>query len=193
MIVGVFAHGWRGRFAAIAIQLSVVAFAFGLLQGGLWALTGALFPPILGIVFDYYAKFGKFLALVYPAAALSGGVVLMVCLAVPQWRLWCLAPTLLAAMAAALLMGERISQKAMCETAVAMGIKEFRRNSLRWSLANTPEEFQFDIHANAKLGDRWLGWSYREMNWYVIPERAEGNVVAPVFDCGAWMDQPRAS
>jgi hypothetical protein len=73
----------------------------------------------------------------------------------------------------------------MCATAPALGIATFRRNSFFWSLVNAPEEFQFDIHAVATVGEESYGWSYREMGWYLIPREAWGDVAADIFDCGA--------
>ena len=79
--------------------------------------------------------------------------------------------------------GDRVSKAAMCEAAIKRGFSEFRRNSFRWSLANTPREFQFEIHATAKVEGQRLGWSYRDMDWYVIPEDASADVAGSTLSC----------
>ena len=75
----------------------------------------------------------------------------------------------------------------MCEAAAAQGFASFQRNGLMWSLANAPQEFQFDLHARAEAGGQVLGWSYSEMGWYVVPAGAAQNVGSGAMtDC----DQP---
>lgn len=83
------------------------------------------------------------------------------------------------ATSSALIVGETLSQSAMCETARANGLSDIRRNSLLWSLANTPRDFQIEVHAVARHQSDRYAWSYSEMDWYLVPEntiaRVEGH------------------
>lgn len=181
--------GLRRVVGAIAIQFSVVAFASAFLTGNpLSAVVAAAFPPFMIFTLDHLLQFERFIGQIFPQALAVGLLVLGACLWSPRLRLWCVAPGLLAFLAAGFVAGERVSQREMCRTASVAGIAEFRRNTLVWSLRNTPDEFQFEIHANAQLGTKRLGWSYHEMGWYEIPEDAWGDVQAPVFDCKAFAD-----
>jgi hypothetical protein len=186
---GIAKSGARRIAGAVALQLSFVVLVVGVVNGhGLSATLDALTPPLFIFLFPYYAQFDTFLFQVLPWAGVAAAIVLVACLAVPRLRLWSVAPSLLAFFAVGVIVGERISQQAMCKAAEAADIPEFRRRSLLWSLYNTPEELQFDIHAVAETGGRRLGWSYREMGWYEIPPDAWGEVDAPPFDCDALVE-----
>lgn len=172
--------------------MSFVVLVVGVVNGhGLSASLNALTPPLFVVLFPYYPRFDTFLFQVLPRAGVAAAIVLVACLAVPRLRLWSVAPSLLAFFAVGVIVGERISQQAMCKAAEAAGISQFRRKSLLWSLYYTPREFQFDIHAAAEIGERRFGWSYRELDWYEIPPDAWGEVDAPVFDCTplAWVSR----
>ena len=179
--------GWRGTWGRLAVQVSAVVFAFEVIRGrGDQALIATLLTPPLYFrvyAYDYDSQFGRFLVYILPYAFGAGFVVLVLLLCVKRLRRWWLAPPMVAALLAGIVAGERISRQAMCSAAEAIGIVEFRRNTLLWSLMNTPRDFQFEIHARAEKDGRRLGWSYREMDWYEIPAEAWAEVDAPVFDC----------
>lgn len=186
LCMGIRKTGIRYVAGAVALQISFVDLVFGLLTGqGLGAFFGALVPPLILVFSERFAQFHSFLSDVLPMAFASGGLVFLAVLAVPKLRVWSVTPALLAFLATGIVVGERVSQRAMCRTAAEANIPEFRRRPLLWSLHNTPDEFQFDIHAAAEIGGRRLGWSYREMDWYEIPSDAWGEVDAAPFDCSA--------
>lgn len=183
--LGLFRPGWRGRIAALAIQLSIVAFAYGVLRGGpIIGLSAAVFPPS---ILSAFLGLGKYAAFLEQPLRFAGPValgVLALCLSVSRLRWWSVAPALLAGLGTMVAVGERVSREAMCREASARGVTTFQRHSLLWSLNNAPREWQFEIHAVASLDGKTLGWSYREMTWYDIPEGAAGNVEdAPDFIC----------
>ena len=182
---GLFRPGWRGRVAALAVQISLVVFIYGSLRGGpLAGLTSAAFPPLILFFLPDFDRFGAFLSpLFWIAAPVTLGVFAL-CLVRPRLRAFCVAPPLLAGLVTMVVVGERVSRQAMCREAAALGITTFERHTLLWSLANIPRDFQTRIHAVASLDGKTLGWSYREMTWYDIPEKAAGNVEkAPDFTC----------
>jgi hypothetical protein len=153
----------------------------GSISGGL--MMAAMPPFALLMEFPRFAEFRPFLTEVAWGVAPFAEGALVVCLLVRPLRMWSLGIPLLAALIAAVFVGERVSKEAMCQAAIKRGFSEFRRNSFRWSLANTPQEFQFDIHASAKVDGQRQGWSYRDMDWYVIPNDAWGAVTAATFSC----------
>jgi hypothetical protein len=182
---GLFRPGWRGWAAALAVQLSIVAFSYGVLRSDpISGLMLAAFPPLVLLVLPDFSTFRMFLEqLLWVAGPVTLGVFAL-CLAIPRMKRFSVAPALLAGLVTMVIVGERVSREAMCREAPARGITTFQRHSLLWSLANVPEEWQFEIHAVAAAEGKSLGWSYREMTWYDIPERAAGNVEdAPDFTC----------
>lgn len=186
LILGIKKPGIRGLFGSVAAQVSAIAMIYTGLRGAdaFGWVTSALAPPFLLIELDRLQTFHGFLASVYPYALATGAIVAVPFIFLPkQWRRWWLAPSLLATITTGVYVGERVSQEAMCRTADAEGIGSFRRHSLLWSLANAPQEFQFEIHAAAERAGERLGWSYREMGWYVIPTTAWGEVEEPPFVC----------
>ncbi len=186
LCMGIMKTGIRYVAGAVASQISFVHLVFGLLTGqGLGAFFGAFVPPLILVLSERFAQFHSFLSDVLPMAFAAGGITFVAILAVPRLRLWSVAPALLVFLAVGIVVGENVSQRAMCRAAAHANIPEFRRRTLLWSLYNTPEEFQFDIHAAAEIDGRRLGWSYREMDWYEIPSDAWGEVDAAPFDCGA--------
>ena len=181
LCAGIYKTGARRIVGAIALQLSLVTLSFGFLTGaGFWAFVIALVPPVMIFSLWEIAKFHAFLSLFLAPTAAVSVFALAVCLAVPRLRIWSVGATLIAFLVAGVIFGERASQRAMSSAAEAAGIRDFKRHTLIWSLANAPRKFQGDIHAEAKLGGRWLGWSYRELGWYEIPSDVWGNVDAKV-------------
>lgn len=184
LCMGSVREGRRQAFGSLALLVSALAFVFGCLRGGLSVgLMMAAFPPLLMLEMPKVNQFWGFVAQPLLMGALVAGGTLVFCLAMRPLRTWALVIALLAGLGAAAFVGERVSKAAMCQQAAALGITEFRRNTLLWSLANTPREFQFEIHALATTGKGRLGWSYREMAWYAVPVDAAVDVVAPLFDC----------
>lgn len=179
-------QGWLRIVGAIALQLSFVAFVFGLMVGE-GAYLNALFPPLFFPQFlQVWFGDNAFVSALRPAAAIAGGVTLAVCLIISRIRIWCVAPSLLVALFTGIVIGESMTKQAMRETAASRGIEVLARKSLWWSLRNAPREYQWELHAEGKLQDQLLGWSYREMNWYPIPDAARANV--GVSDCLALID-----
>ena len=169
----------------LALQTSAIFFAYGLLRGSLvGGLFAAAVPPLtMWNMASEFSSFRQFLTEVAWGVAPFAVGTLAVCLVVRPLRIWSLGIPVLVALIASVFVGERISKEAMCQAAVKRGFSEFRRNSFGWSLANTPQEFQFNIHATAKVDGQWLGWSYRDMDWYAIPEDASADVVGATFSC----------
>lgn len=184
MCRGVAGEGLRRLFGALAIQISAVVFVFGLITGqGVSAVLFALAPPFALVLFQTFQWFHLLVEQIALPAGVAGLLVLVAFLAVPRLRVWSVAPSFLAMLATAIVVGEGVSQRAMCAKAEALGITEFKRNSLLWSLFNAPREFQFEVHAKAEMAGRRLAWSYREMDWYDVPANALADVFAPAFDC----------
>jgi hypothetical protein len=92
-------------------------------------------------------------------------------LAVRRLRVWTPLLAGLALMIAAVLSGDQVSHEAMCRAAAARGIQQFQRNSFTESLTAGPGT-QGAVHAFATAGGQRLGWSYRLMDWYPLPDGA---------------------
>ncbi|MEL6466136.1 MAG: hypothetical protein AAFQ58_14305 [Pseudomonadota bacterium] len=106
---------------------------------------------------------------------------LTILIAVPVLRSRVLRPYLIGISGLVLLLttvaiGEFFSKRQMCQTAHRFDVDVIYRHPFWWSLANTPREFQFQIHGILDASDGSYGWSYRAQSWYVIPEDARGNV-----------------
>jgi hypothetical protein len=188
LCIGVLKTGPRRVVGAVALQISFLALFFGFITAQpLGALVAALIPPLMLFVLHDWVQFDLYLSQIAQVAVPCGLVVFTVFMAFPRLRLWSIAPALLACLVAGIVVGERVSKREMCLKAKAIGIAEFSRNTLMWSLRNAPQESPMEIHAAAKVGDRRLGWSYRTMGWYGIPRSTWGDVETPVFDCDGWL------
>lgn len=169
----------RGPAPTLLAELSLLTALYGLVRGyGAGALGGLIFPPIVFPSIPNLTEFdvivGRFLLVAIPVVAIcfmlgrkifhgsSFLVLFSTCIA---FLVGCLAV-------------ENLSQSAMCERAGAAGLTSVERNSFWWSLANTPREFQFEIHAIAYREESRFGWSYSLMDWYTIPDSAWGNVIS---------------
>lgn len=182
LVATTFRPGRLRRFGVIALQVSLAAAFWSLLRGDpAGALIVAAFPPIalLSVPHDYSALLGQILG---PALVAGGAIFLPLALR-PQWRLFSLAPALIAAISAGAVAGEVVSRREMCRAAAAQRIQSFRRHNFFCSLRNAPQEFQFEIHAAGEADGRRYGWSYREMAWYPIPSDTSGEVEQPPFAC----------
>lgn len=169
--------GWRGLAGTLALQLSGVCLAYGVIRGQpMSGVFTAALPPLAAAQVIGFVPFQAFLSAVARGVAPFAGGALVLCLIVPRLRVWSLGVTLMVALIAALFVGDRVSLAAMCQAATARGFTEFQRNSFMWSVANTPQEPQFELHAAAQVGEQRMGWSYAQMDWYVIPQSAAQNV-----------------
>lgn len=169
--------GWRGVVGTIALQISAVCLVFGLLRGQpLVGLFTAMFPPLAVAELAQTRPFLPFLRLLAWGVFPYAGVVLVLCLAYRPLRAWSLGIAAGVGLAAALFVGEHISQTAMCAAAAKRGFEQFDRSSFASSVADAPQRSQFEVHAKAEVSGQTLGWSYRAMDWYVIPPRALANV-----------------
>lgn len=177
LVLGWKQPGRRGRLGSLALQITVVVTCFALLRSSLLGtIVGVLLTPValmnLEWIADFRAFAPKIALLSLPVAVLAFAL----CLSLPRLRAWSIAIPLVSWMIAALPAGEYVSRQAMCDTADALGFSSVLRNSFYWSLRNAPREYQFELHATLQDGSRNLGWSYREMDWYDIPERALLNI-----------------
>ena len=96
-------------------------------------------------------------------------------------RAWALGITAAGSLVAAVFVGDSVSQAAMCRTAAVHGVTSFQRNAFLTSLAETPRDIQFTLHA--ALPDQRLGWSYSAMDWYPIPASVQGFDPGETFSC----------
>ena len=186
LCAGLRRDGWRGVAGRLAVQVSGLLLAYGLLRGqptnGLFM---AMFPPLGVISVVQLLPFEQFAGQVLRAAAPYAGAVLVIFLAVGRLRVWAIGAAGVVLLGAGVILGDGISRAAMCDAAAARGVASFQRNGLMWSLANAPQDFQFGLHAMALSGGQVLGWSYAEMGWYVVPERAAQNVGSgATTECG---------
>lgn len=182
LCVGVRATGWRGVLGKVALQLSAVCLIYGVLRGQpIQGLFLASFPPLALADFAGFLRFRTFLSAVvwgvlpYAAVALGASMI---------WRplrVWALGVTLSASLVAALFVGDRVSQIAMCQTAASHGVTRFQRNSFLTSLSQTPRDIQITQHA--AIATQRLGWSYSAMDWYVIPASVQGFDAGAAFSC----------
>lgn len=176
--------GWRGVVGKGALQLSAVCLIYGIVRGQpLNGLFFAVLPPLSWTEVAKARKFLPFLTVVawrtapYAAAGFVAGLVIR------PLRVWTLGLTLVSTLIAVVFVGDTSSKAAMCQSAAERGFTTFDRNSFAWSLANTPVEWQWEIHALAQSGGKRLGWSYRDMDWYIIPDDAAAIVTGPPFTC----------
>jgi hypothetical protein len=186
LCAGLRRDGWRGVVGRLAVQVSGLGLIYGFMRGQpMDGLFLAMFPPLGVIPLVQLVEFRAFASQVLWAAVPYAGAVLVVFLAVRQLRVWAIGAAGVALLVAGVILGDGISRAAMCEAAAARGLASFQRNGLMWSLANAPQEFQFDLHARVEAGGQVLGWSYSTMDWYVVPDAAVQNVGSgPTVDCG---------
>ncbi len=184
LCAGAVRRGWRGAIGKLAFQLSGVCLAYGMIRGSFFAgVFLALFPPLAFSEIAKIAPFLPFLKEVAKQSAPYGVIALAVCLVTPPLRIWTLGLTLGATLIAAGFVGDAVSKQAMCQSAAKLGFTTFARNSFWWSLANAPMELQVEIHARADVNRQRLGWSYRDLDWFVIPDTASDDVTGPTFTC----------
>ena len=169
--------GWRGVLGTMALQVSAVCLVYGLLRGQpLVALFTAMFPPLAVVQIAYALQFLTFLQPLAWGVAPYAGVVLALCLAYGPLRKWSVGIALVTALVAVPFVGDVISQRALCAAAAKRGVNHFERTTFASSLADAPRALQFEVHAKAETNGQALGWSFRAMEWYVIPPEAVANV-----------------
>lgn len=182
--------GTKRAIGMLAIQLVLVLFFIAVLEGGSpfdGLLVAVLAPLALPFAIDEFWTFGRLAASVAFWTAPVTLLALAFCLARPALREWSLAIPVLLGLMIAHPIAEWQSQRAMCEAASRRGFSEFQRNTFRWSLQNRDDDFDRDYHAIAIADGKLLGWSYREMDWYVILDGARGKVKGPDFDCATML------
>lgn len=181
---GVLRPGWRGTLGALALQLSGLCFVYGLARGEpLGAVLMAAFPPLAMVPSLTFGRFGAFLTDLAWQVAPYAGVALLVSLTLRTLRLWSLGLTLMTALLGALSLGDGISQSAMCAAAAKRGVHSFDRNAFGWSMANSHQDIQVELHAAIRSRGQPLGWSYATLDWYPIPGSVKGFSAGAPFTC----------
>ncbi len=184
LISGFSTAGYRGMLGRVALQASIVVFCFYFLRNrALDAFVTAFFPPLALIHLQWLIQMADFILQILLFAVPFAVGVFLLCVSIRVLRPWSFGVALLVLLGVSVPVGERISRHAMCEAAAEVGISQIKRNTFLWSLMNTPREFQFEIHAVIEVGERTLGWSYREMTWYDIPVTVWGEVHGDVYNC----------
>lgn len=182
LCAGFRAGGWRGLAGHLALQLSAVALIYGVVRGQ--PINGvflASFPPLALVNLAGFSNFSSFLGAVAWGVLPYAAVSLAVSLIWRPLRAWALGVTLAGSLVAAVFVGDRVSQAAMCQTAALHGVTSFQRNAFLTSLAETPRDIQITLHA--ALPAQRLGWSYRAMDWYPIPVSVQGFDAGEAFSC----------
>lgn len=170
-------EGWRGTAGRLAVQVSLLVLIYALLRGQpVNGVFMAMFAPLAVVQLVQLVPFGEFAGRLLWAALPFAGVALLVCLSVARLRMWTPVVAGSVTLVAAVIAGEGISKAAMCEAAARRGFDSFARHGVLWSLTNAPQEFQHGLHALAEAGGQVLGWSYADMDWYAVPDRAVANV-----------------
>ena len=177
LCAGVRGSGWRRVLGIAALQVSGLCLAYGVLRGQPMAgVFRALFPPLALADVAGLVEYPQLLAaLVWPVAPWAVAV-LVVALALRPLRLWAPGLALLAALVGGVVLGDQVSVKAMCLAAVGRGFEQVQRTGFAESLARG-REVPGALHGFAEVGGQRLGWSYRRMDWYVVPK--DSVVVVP--------------
>jgi hypothetical protein len=172
LCAGLFRDGWRGTLAKLALQVSGLCLVYGFVRGqpqnGLFLAT---FPPLALPELVKASQFLPFLTDVAGRTLPYAAVALVVCLVVRRLRPWAIGLSLATALIAAVFVGDAASQIAMCQSAARHGFTAFQRNAFDWSLANTPRDRQFEIHARADASAGagatapWIGMSFPRTCW----------------------------
>ncbi|MGX9356453.1 hypothetical protein ACS3SW_15200 [Roseobacteraceae bacterium S113] len=185
LCIGILMEGWRRTFAVQALQQSVLAALIGAFMGGGAGLFWGLFPPLLWyLLFDSTLRTWQFWQSVFWLPACGAALLFVVALSHQCMRVWALSLALVSCFAGVMAVGEIRATRAMCEAAEDLGGIMTSRQSLLWSLRNTPAEYQFGLHAETWIGGQRYGWSYSEMGWYRIPETVYVNATPERDICG---------
>ena len=182
LCAGFRAGGWRGVLGRLALQLSALGLVYGFVRGQ--PINGvflASFPPLALVDLSGFSHFSAFISAVAWGVLPYAAVALAASLLWRPLRAWALGITAAGSLVAAVFVGDSVSQDAMCRTAAVHGAISFQRNSFLTSLAETPRDIQFTLHA--ALPDQRLGWSYSAMDWYPIPDSVQGFDPGETFSC----------
>jgi len=155
---------------SFAITLSIIAATLSILRGRFFdAVIGALFPPVLLLELANLYRFQSFLLepLVWSFCA-SLFFFIPLFLTRNILRHLSLFLSFCVFMVVFLAMAERNSRSAMIAGAKEIGASTFERHSFLWSLRNAPREFQFEVHALARVKGQSFIWSYREQKFVFI-------------------------
>ena len=185
ILVGALKSGNRKRIGILALNFTAPVVVFESLRFSLsGSLLALVFLPWVAVSDVIQAQwFHAFIFPVLSEAITFGFVALLITLAIRQTRRWSIGTGLVTLIVASTIIAEKHSQKKMCAVAKDLGITAFRRNTFFWSLRNTPRDFQFEAHALAEMDGITLGWSYKELSFYEIPEHLSINVEASVYQC----------
>lgn len=177
--------GWRFIAGHLAVQATGLTFVIMSLHSN--PISGAgwvLFPPVSWSllsqsVIDTWAFWRR----VFPFAFIIAAPITSLIICFRPLRLW--APSVLIVLASCIgyWRAETVSAAAICATARSQQATSVRRNSILWSIRNAPAAFQFGLHGEAMIDGRRYGWSYGEMDWYLIPETVYANVSPPERPC----------
>lgn len=178
LLIGVRKTGFRKFVGQVAIQLSVLCFLyFGILRGDpSGAISAALSPPFALASFRRFDIFWELIEQILPYTSVVFLLTFLGCILLKKLRVWSVGLALGISLISTVFIAENISKETMCQTALALGVTQIQRNTFFWSLRNAPREFQFEVHAIAKKDEIQMGWSYRNMNWYEIPRKANADV-----------------
>lgn len=168
--------GTRNPWANLPLQLSVLAFVgVALRWGPLFGLAAAAAPPVSLVALLELPWPSPTLQIALIALPLAA-ITLALCLRLPVLRPFSAGSTGLSLLLGALLVGEVQSRRAMCATAAAQGLSSVTRHSFAWSVANSGQDHQSEIHALAQRGEERFGWSYARMDWSSLPDTIWPNV-----------------
>lgn len=182
-IRGLRAVAGKGLWTSALAQISALTFLVAALRSGLVnGLAYAAFPPLLALPLSKITTLAitpQIALIAAPASILT----LIACLRIP--RLSPLSITLcgLVLLGSSALAGNLIARQAICTAAAVQSLTNVTRNSFTWSIANTGNEFQFDLHAMASLGEDRFAWSYTEMDWFLLPDTVWPNVRSGPTTC----------
>lgn len=184
-------EGWRGLVAAAVLQLSLCAFVIAILAGlqAFAILSLVFFPFILLVpgqieaVSDRFLLHREFIHHIIPVSLPMS--LALFCPIILWWRRWRFAPGLAVGLfvSVSLFVSERQSLSLMCQSALAAGDIEIKRNSVFWSLFNVPREFQFEVHAVRGTSSELYAWSYRALDWYAVPTTVLAYVTRDPIRC----------
>ena len=178
--------GWRGRAVSVWLQLMSVFIIYYALRGQgdnvLSSLAG-LFP--LHFVFEIrrIVQFEElfFEILPYVIALVFASFLLLYIF--KKLRVFAVVIVTLSSLVGAVFGGDYVSKNAMCVSVKRQGLDSFGRHSFLFSLANAPRDFQNNLHAGLKVDNKRFGWSYKEMDWYLIPANVWGDIPKTTYQC----------
>jgi hypothetical protein len=168
----------------LALQLSLVTTTLGFFLGDGGAAFLNFFLPFLSpLVFLFWLGETETAVLYHYQTAVWGGAaaglatVGCLCLISMRALKFALFPAFVIAGISAVHLAEARSQDRMSSRADQLGATCLARHSFSQSLRFAGEEFQWDLHASARIDGTWHGWSYAQDDFYLIPDRApkDGN------------------